>query len=127
MYPGFCGTDERARSNHLALRAKLGDFQGCRAARACGLPPVAPTAVCVKGLVMGDHNAPCFAQGAHRNILSQDPDVYAVETRGEPRCPAPLGTVMETLTIDDRVGIAAVPAGTKRVHPALAYSFDKGN
>eukprot|EP00974_Lingulodinium_polyedra_P101898 9869181-Lingulodinium_polyedra.AAC.1 len=69
---------------------------------------------------MGNLNACCWAQGAHAGVLEQDATAFPEAVRVRPHAPFPLGLYAEAMTLDDRVGLMAVPreAEQQRCAPA---------
>ena len=80
---------------------------------------------CHQGLPTGDVNAAEWCAEAHTRLLrrygSYSPRVSLQNGR-----PAPRGSVVETLVIDDHVGIAVEPAGQREGRDYLEDSFSRG-
>ena len=135
MFPAFDTPLARASTNSSALKATLADFQGTAVASAfvrCerrlgrevnGSTPVTPFNT---SMVMGDLNAVDYGMGAHLAILRQEPSVLPDSQWARPDKPFPLGPRVQTVVVDDRVGLCVQPSGRRRADPEMLDAFERG-
>ena len=123
MYPAFDAAAARAVTNAIAVELPSRAFAGTRAlSRRPGLEQEPFLVPCISGMISGDLNAVDFAQDAHGAVL-HGAGSYQPRHRVLGGRPLPRGPHLETLCIDDHVGIAIQPLPAPLPLPSMADSF----
>ena len=104
FYHGFWISEDRARTNCIALEFQASEMSHLAAIKKLKLPPETRVVGALKTLPMGDGSAVDFAQSSHAAVL-EAAGAYKPEHRVQGSQPLPRGAWMEALVIDDHVGL----------------------